>query len=507
MYGDSVACSEFPQTAGAAAPQQRGSGSTITLESGEQTPNMPIQASRLPPRIMQFTLAAILLAPTPLSAQERSASPPSAAPTSLIHAFELAQQAQAAGDHAALRSSLTAGLAFAPDHGLLLYHLARAEALAGDAERALSTLERLAVQGAARDVAADTAFSVLRGMPRFQVLVRQLAESAAPLVRSDTAFAIPDPDFIPEGIAYDPTDDAFYVGSLHQGGVIRVARNGATTPFARAGQDGIGQVIGLRVDVQRRRLWLATLIVDSAAPRFFRGVGGWAALHAYDLETGRLVMRYPAPDSTSPHLLNDIALTPGGDVYVTDSEGNALYRLRSGASRLERVHGGAADFTYPNGITLAPDGTRLFVAHMEGMSALDIAGSGAGRMVRMTAPPGVALSGIDGLYTCGNDLLAVQRLLDFQQITRFTPAPGEPRITGAVALERRHPSHDAATTGAIAGDSLFYISNGLCCTDRMELAASLGEAVCRRRAAEPKEKSDAPALPSEELERVQSCAA
>ena len=213
------------------------------------------------------------------------------------------------------------------------------------------------------------------------------------------------------------------------------------------------------MDGAARRLWVATLVIDSAAPRFAGGTGGWAALHVYDLGTGRLVRRYAAPDSSRPHLLNDIALAPGGDVYVTDSEGNALLRLRAGAAGLERVHGGARDFTYPNGVAVAADGTRLYVAHWEGMSTVALAGAEAGRVRRVAAPAGVPTGNVDGLYACPGGLIAVQGLLDFQQVTWFDLAPDGRAFTGARALERRHPAHDAATTGAVARDALYYIAN------------------------------------------------
>lgn len=408
------------------------------------------------------TLFGTLLVAAPLTAQ--NGSPPSspeatqASPASFGGALALAQEAFAAGDQERLVGVLRAAVGFAPEHGLLLFHLARAEALTGRTEDAVRTLERLAPQGATRDVEGDTAFAALRGSPRFLAAVRRLRENAAAIVRSDTSFALPDPDFIPEGIAHDPREDRFYVGSLHHGQIVRVTPGGEVAAFTEPGQDGVGQVIGIRVDAERRRLWAATLAPDSLAPRFQRGRGGWSALHVYDLANGRLLARYPAPDSTRPHLLNDIALTPGGDVYVTDSEGAALYHLPAGGAALERVHGGA-HFTYPNGIAVSADGSRLHVAHAEGVSTLSLTGGSAARVERLTAPEGVTLGGIDGLYACGTGLLAVQRLLDFQQVSRIELSADGRTAVAVHPLERRHPAHDAATTGAIAGGAFHYIAD------------------------------------------------
>lgn len=404
---------------------------------------------------MRRLLVALALASV---APRLAAQAPAAEPTSLGEALQRAAQASRAGDRETARRMLRAADALAPTNPFVLYDLARAEARAGDDERALQALERLATLGAARDVATDSAFARLQALPRFGAAAQRIAASAAPLVRSDTAFALGDPDLVPEGIAYDPVDDAFYVGALHRRAVLRVRRDGTRRAFAAPGADGLGQVLGLRVDAPRRRLWLATLVPDSAAPRFRRGMGGWAFLHAYDLRTGRLVARFAAPDSTRPQLLNDIAVTSDGEVWVTDSEGDALHRLRAGARRLERVHGGDG-FAYPNGLALSPDGTQLHVAHWEGLSVVALRGAAAGTVRRVAVAPGVADGGIDGMYRCGRGLLAVQSQLGFQQVALLAISPDGARATATRVLERRHPAHGVATTGAIAGDSFYYIAN------------------------------------------------
>ena len=377
-------------------------------------------------------------------------------PQSLGAAFQLARNAGEAGDWKAARAALQAALSFSPDHPSVLYALARTEARLGNGSAAVRTLARLAPQGVARRVEDDTAFGAIRRTREFKAAAERLATGGAPLVRSDTSFVLSDPDFIPEGIAWDPADGAFYVGSLAGRGIARVA-GGSVGTWVRTDSTRLVQILGLRVDSSRRRLWVAALMVDTIAPRFLRGPGGWAALEAYALPTSKLVGRW-VPDSAGPHLLNDIAITPGGDVYVTDSEGSALYRLRNGVGALERVHHDPDRFLYPNGISVSPDGARLYVAHFEGLSLFALGPSPAAP-VAVTAPAGVTTTGIDGLYGCGNGLVAVQYLLDFSQITHFAVSNNGRRIVSAAALERRHPAQTGPTTGALARDDLHYIGN------------------------------------------------
>ncbi|HJU90377.1 MAG TPA: hypothetical protein VJ672_13360 [Gemmatimonadaceae bacterium] len=417
-----------------------------------------------PARVMDGVALAVVIGAwllgTPALAQSAGA-PSDTTPRTLAQAFAHARQALGRGDQNGARRALEIARKFVPNDGSVLVYLARAQALTGDPGDALRTLERLAIQGAVVDLAADTAFRSLRVAPyaiRFAAATRQLARASAPLVRSDTAFVLEDPDFIPEGIAHDPARDVFYVGSLVGGGVLRLMRDGSAVSFFSSTATAPPQVLGIRIDAPARRLWLAALFPDTAAPQFARGSGGWAALHAYDLESGELVARHPAPDSTRPHLLNDIALTPNGDVYVTDSEGAALFRLRAGSAALERVPIGSQSFTYPNGIAVTADGARVYVAHVEGLSVLDLRARND-TLMRVLAPPGEPTGGIDGLYACGTALYAIQSRFGFQQVTRFQLSADGRRITRSEALERRHPAYDAATTGALVAGAMFYIAN------------------------------------------------
>ena len=67
---------------------------------------------------------------------------------------------------------------------------------------------------------------------------------------------------------------------------------------------------------------------------------------------------------------------------------------------------------------------------------------------------------IAGLIShCGTDLIGIQRLIDFQQVTRFRLSPDGVRVTATEALERRHPAHEAATTGVPVGAAFYYIAN------------------------------------------------
>jgi DNA-binding beta-propeller fold protein YncE len=262
------------------------------------------------------------------------------------------------------------------------------------------------------------------------------------------AFRIPDRTLIPEGIAYDPKDDAFYVGSLHKNAIFRIERPGRVARFAPKGADSLWSVAGIEIDPQRRHLWAATAGGPAA---------GSTALVQYDLETGARLARFAAePKRGEKRFFNDIAITAGGDVYVTDSDEGSVYRVTAKDRTLEPF-AAAGQLVYPNGIALSSDGRALFVADAKaGLSRIEIA---TGKVEPLGRPAGVCLFGIDGLSRHGRSLIGVVNSAGAERIVRFRLDPSETSVVGSETLDARNPRFQIPTTGAVARDGYYFIAN------------------------------------------------
>ncbi len=82
-----------------------------------------------------------------------------------------------------------------------------------------------------------------------------------------------------------------------------------------------------------------------------------------DTTTGAIVTRFPAKDAK---FLNDVAATPGGDVYVSDSFTNTIWRL-SGVTFEPWVT--SDDLHHPNGLLV--EGDNLIVAGFGALAGED----------------------------------------------------------------------------------------------------------------------------------------
>ena len=367
--------------------------------------------------------------------------------------YQEAVRAYEARDLAAFLRHARAAQALRPAHGGVTYALASAQALNGDTTGALSTLHHFAALGYTADLAADSDFVSLRGSKGYGEIARRLERNRGPVVASRPAFELADSALLTEGIAYDPRGRVFYVGSVHQGKILRVTPEGAATDFA-AVEGGRWAPLGMRVDPRRRLLWVAAAALPQTAGHS-PADSGQSALLRYDLRTGRLTGRFAASDG-KPHVLGDLEITRGGGVYATDSRAGTLYRVPPGGEILEPFLESPLLLS-AQGLVLTPEERVLYVAdYARGILRVDL-------RRRVVSPVEMAADvlalGVDGLYLHGGALIGIQNGVTPHRVARFTLGPGGDRVVRAEVLERAHPRYDEPTLGVLVGGELYYVAN------------------------------------------------
>jgi hypothetical protein len=338
----------------------------------------------------------------------------------------------------------------APDHGGLWLAMATAQAKAGNKAEALRWLEKAVSRGLDFDLPDDPTLAQLRETPEMKELLARAAANRRVVNRGRVAFRIPEKELIPEGIAHDPETGAFYVGSINRRKIVRIDKAGKASDFTTSGQDGLWDVLGLRIDPAARTLWACSGAGPSSGE-----LDGTSSLFRYDLATGKLLGRHDLPGK--PRLCNDIALGKD-EVFFTDSKGGMLHRLRRQGNdyRLETFVG-PGTFIYPNGVAISPDFGKLFVADFKkGLSIVDVA---SGQVRPLPHPERVHVAGIDGLYFHRGSLVAVQNSAGTERIVRFRLNAALDAIESEEVLESRNPLFDIPTTGVLVGGTLNVIVN------------------------------------------------
>ena len=234
----------------------------------------------------------------------------------VAEAWRRASEGFQKNDYKAAAESLKAAYLINPQDDLTINFIAESYAMAGDKANAIEWLRKLLTVSPCFFHLPEDKTAILNS-PDYKKLARVARVRRH---ESQLAFMLPEIDLIPEGIAYDPVDAAFFLSSLHKRKVVRVRvranRPAVVEDFASEGQDGLYSTLGMKVDAERRVLW-----VVSSAESFMKGYAktddGRAALFKYDLKTQKLIRKYEIGPTPS-HLLNDIALNAQGDAFVTD---------------------------------------------------------------------------------------------------------------------------------------------------------------------------------------------
>ncbi|GAB4549444.1 MAG: hypothetical protein OHK0023_13960 [Anaerolineae bacterium] len=137
----------------------------------------------------------------------------------------------------------------------------------------------------------------------------------------------------PESITYNSQTNRFYVGSAATGEIFTgiVGDAESVEIFSPAGADGRLGALGMEVDTEGR---------------LFVAGSRTGQIYVYDTKTGDLITQFDTIEATGvaasesgfPHNLTDVAITPDGDVFVTDAFLPYLYRIyenNSGELELE----------------------------------------------------------------------------------------------------------------------------------------------------------------------------
>ena len=321
---------------------------------------------------------------------------------------------------------------------------------ANDTAGASRWLSTIAAMGAELDTALLARYRAIAGPRALDSLRATSALATRDAGSPQLSFRLPDVDMISEDIAYDAGSAHFLVSSVRHGGIYSVSASTRATAIVKPGADSSWGMFAL--GIARDALWTTTAAMSMTA-RYTPADSGKSALLKYDLRSGKLRGRYVAPDSGA-HALGDLVVGSSGAVYVSDGIGGGVYVLAPGRDSL-RVLVPPGVLVSPQTPALSSDGATLFVPdYAIGIAAVNIA---TGKVAWVTHSDSLALTGIDGLYRLGRDLIVVQNGVEPNRIMRLTLDAPMSRVVSAVALARG-PRARSLTHATIAGGWLYFIT-------------------------------------------------
>ncbi len=217
-----------------------------------------------------------------------------------------------------------------------------------------------------------------------------------PLLDSASAFVLAvDGLDGPESVRYDPELDIYFVSNFNGDG------------SARDGNGFISQITGSG-DLRSGRFAIGTTRQPLHAPRGMTIVGDtlWVvdleSLHGFDRHTGAQI-RYIDLSALGPGFLNDVAVSPDGALYITDTGRSRIYKVLGDDASIAIAGPG---LLAPNGIAWDAPSHRFVIAPWEGDSLLAWDPDSLAVSVIGPSPGGLR----DGIEFVGSRLLVVSQV-------------------------------------------------------------------------------------------------
>ena len=391
------------------------------------SPNTPL-------RLLGMLLAAALLSlPAPLLAQQPQQDEIRGAP---------AEPSDAQDTRAQIAAVEKLQLRF-PDRGAILYFLAAAHQHLGETLEATKLLKDCIALGEGFDPSGDPEFAALHTSREFTELVEKVHRDFPFQGQARLVLVTEEKNLIPEGLAWDANRKVFYLSSLAQRKIVQITPDSHASDFVPAGRDLLLPVLGIRLDPRDNSIWADTMEEAS----------GKAELVHFD-PSGILLGRFTINDSAK-HGFNDLIVRRSGEVILTDSLNDRVFRFDPGKKAFSRLtlH---RELFYPNGIALSSDDKTLFVADSIGVIRIDLENLTS---ADINPGPHSTLAGADGLYWYNGSLIAVQNGIGSPRIAAFKLSADSTRVTRTTVLESRSQFMSLPTTGAIRGSDFYFISN------------------------------------------------
>ena len=350
-----------------------------------------------------------------------------------------------------------------PNDPELMYLLARAQSLSGRPDDALVMLGRIADLGVPTDAATNPDFARVRLLPSWPALAAKLGiapatpASAAPALSAPPAPLTPtpvaagapaasteaitfDPPLAdPVGLAHDAVSRRFVLGDRREGRLVIVDEvSHHVVNYVSAASAGFyDDLTAFAIDARRGDLWVVSAkgTADAAT----------AVLHKLQLVSGRTLLEAPLPEGLRPAKFAAVAVAEDGTVYVLDSIGSRLFRLRPGTRTLEMVMRLHMDRL---SALASVDARTLYVANEDGLSRVD-PDARVAKPVKSTEE----LTGFGALAWRNGSLVGIESFEDESAIVRLKlDAAGTRAVGRDILVTSLH-----RTAGTLVGGAYYYL--------------------------------------------------
>ena len=228
-----------------------------------------------------------------------------------------------------------------PHIPLFRYQLAEAYSLNDDKSKAYDALINIQKQGFYFDIEANENFANIKPFPIFKYIKENMDVNGKHHGEGKESFSLSKSfsGLLFESIAYDEKNQAFLMGSVRDGSVIRISSDGAITVLIKATQGGAKgpwAALDLAIDAKNNVLWVASASVSQYG-KFSKETSGLTGVFKYNLTTGEPIKSILLPENKRPSLISSIHVAANGNLYLLGAINNVVLMLEKDSEQFKIV--------------------------------------------------------------------------------------------------------------------------------------------------------------------------
>jgi len=351
-------------------------------------------------------------------------------------------------DYPAMLVAANKALAARPGFPGAIFNLAMTQAVNGNPQASLLTLESLLKKGVDFGAGELDQFATVRELDGWSEYAAKVAVLQVPFGVTDVVATYEDANFVPEGIAFDK-DGQLYLGSIRKGQIIRLGESVEVL----SDRDTHWSAFGSRFHSDGS-LWFASAAVPQMA-----GVGedeGKTGLFHLDVTSGTITKSAILPEYEKSQVLGDLIIADDNTIYATDSLTGAIYRYYIDSNEFE-VLVPRGNLGSPQGLVLDESGNYLYVAdYIGGLYRVWLQD---GSLAKLEIADDTTAYGIDGLYRYGDELVVIQNGIRPNRVAALQLSENGLAITSSRLLAANLEQFDEPTLGVIRGDDFYFVAN------------------------------------------------
>ena len=336
-----------------------------------------------------------------------------------------------------------------PMHPTISYNLASAYAYNKNDKMTLNILKRIALMDTKVEISDDETFIAFTKTAYYDDLKEFKKVLDVPLLNSEKVTVLNDKLLHPEGLVY-LQGQGWLATSLRKRKIVSFDIKSGNCNDWLSEKDMLA-VFSIKADKEGKYIWAATAAIPEMEG-YNESMEGKSEVLKVDIMTKEIVKRFSVEGN---HLFGDLLVTNSGEVYVSDSNTPAIYKIeRDGISKWLDFQTEAYNF---QGITVDEKNHLLFVAdYLKGIAAISLKDK---KHVWFTFPEGTIQKGIDGLTYYNNTLLAIHNGIAPIRIIQYKLNEFQNAFVGYTIIDNNREEFNEPVLGTIYNDEFYFFGN------------------------------------------------